>query len=68
MAGLGMVSTPSGQGRQLAVMLLQGLSEPGCLSDDCGSGTRGPIAGRTPGAPGPGSAPAASHFPASVYS
>lgn len=42
-------------------------AESGCLSDDCCSGTRCPIAGNALGAPGPGSALAASHFPASVY-
>jgi len=50
------------------MMLLQRLAESGCFSDECGSGTCGPIASSTPGAPGPGSALAASHFPASDYS
>lgn len=51
----------------LATMLLQRLAESGCLSDECGSGTHSPKAGSILGAPGPGSVPAVSHFPASVY-
>lgn len=57
----------SRQQRQLAMMLLQRLPKPGCLSNEHGSCTRGPVACRAPRGAGPGSRTAASHFPASLY-